>query len=661
MTLSGFYRAKVVDNVDEQRDGRVLVHVINLNKTLWIRPSNNYGSSKDDKINYKLESGSFETAREGQYVAVFFLEDDINQGFFIPGMTLPYAGQTPNGLNLPKDVKLNYLTLKKRLNIKFREFFNGNIVGVDLNDDTNSLFYVFDNGARIEFNSPNEAAKDGTRTSSLLKATKFIVDTFRHDSYFGSTIEASSSKKDASVEISAISKGATRGSADPISYVSGEKLPFLTTVKNIFSISKTGGSFITKVLGKGIDAESASSYSSSKSVDNGGVTLGESSISTDEVSDKKASIESTTSIDTEEGIADNKEKVLNSEVFSHKLSEDETLTGSKHDKTESKEFSFGEEVPLVSTGDNEVSNKDGHQVTSTVVVDDVVNSTKFIKKTIEKVTASSVERNSILTSTNDDILAESIESEVVSDGKIIKKSTLSSNSLSQSSVKQQLDLESGNSNFEIVNKFSIPNPADVTGVLGLDPKFQRGHKVSMSADEDKSTIEISSIKKAFPSDALGKPKFGVANSIKLTEEGKEAKVEISLMGGTPGGGLSVIFTTDGSGKITMELPKGDIDILAPDGTVTAECKTLDVKVNDSANIDVTNKAVVKATKVEVEATDVSVASTNVTIEGKATKVTGGVHTMNGTPAPNPAGGPYNCINLCPFSGLPHQGSIVSGT
>ena len=661
MTLQGFYRGKVVDNVDEQRDGRVLVFIVTLSKTIWIRPANNYGSSEQDKINYKLESGSFSTAREGQYIAVFFIENDLNQGFFVPGMTLPYAGQTANGTNLPKDVKLNFLTLRQRLNIKFQEYFNGNIGGVDLNDDTNKLFYVFDNGARIEFSSPNEPAKNGGRSSSFSKVTKFLVDTSRHDSFFGSILNVFSDKKSASVEMSAESKSAARGSADPLSYTGGEKLGFLTIVKNILSISKTGGSHIVKVSGKGVEAESSSSHSSSKSVDNGGVTLGDTNLSTDEVSGKKASSSSTESIDTEEGISSNKEKTFNTDEFSHKIEKNEVLVGKGHGKSENKEFDLGEEVPLISTSSTEKNDKDGHLVSVTAVVDDVDNSVKFIKKITEKVTPTSVERNSTLSSVDDKTLAESIDIEEVTDGKITKKSTLSSNGLNQSSVKQQLNLETGDSKLSITNKFSVPNPADVTGVLGLDPKFQRGHKITMDADEDKSVIEIASIKKSFPSDALGKPKYGVANSVKLTEDGKEAKIEISLEGGTPGAGLSVIFTTDGKGKITMELPKGDIDILAPAGTLTAECKTLDVSVKDSANIDIKNKAVVKATKVEVEATDVSVKAKSVTIEGSTTKVTGGMHTMGGTVAPNPAGGPYNCIPQCPFSGLFHQGDKVTGT
>ncbi len=660
MDLTGFYRAKVISNEDDQMDGRLQVFVVNLKRTIWVRPSNSFGSSENDMLNYKAQQGSYDSPRNDSYVVVFFLENDLNQGFYAPGMTLKYSSQTPKGMNLPKFSKLNFMKLATRANIKFKEFFNGNIVGVDLNDDTNHFFLIFDNGARMEFSSPNEIVKQGKRSSSISKFTNFILDSTRKDSYFGGKFQMLSNKTESSAEVSVSSRSENPGSADTTSYRSGNKLRFLTVVKSFFKIREDGGSHTLSVSGSSNETESLSSITSSKSVDNSGVTSNDTLLSVDEVNDKKATITKSENADTIEGLSSSRKSEFNTSEISHEIDERRELNADKFSDEMSLKMVLGEELPENEKSATVFSDEDGIRETTTSIVNDNASEKKYSLTESSDVNKNGVTKASVVAHDGSEVGLTSEVVQKITGSKLTSSSTLSKNDQSQSSVKQEVDIESGESKLTIINKFSIQNPADPSGVLELDPKFQRGHKVVMDATEDKSSIEVTSIKKAFPTDAAGKPKYGEENSIKLTEDGKEASFEINLMGGTPGGGITLKIETDGSGKFTLELPKGDMNIKAPAGTVNVEANILNATVNDSAVIKVTNKVELTATSVTAKVTDLKVEATSAEVIAKKIKIAGDLLELPGTPIPDPTGGTMCAIKLCPFSGLPHQAKKATG-
>lgn len=71
-----------------------------------------------------------------------------------------------------------------------------------------------------------------------------------------------------------------------------------------------------------------------------------------------------------------------------------------------------------------------------------------------------------------------------------------------------------------------------------------------------------------------------------------------------------------------------------------EVKT-SIKLTNDGNIEISGEG------------DITIKSSNVT-------VTGGKLTVKGQ-ANNSSDGPFNCLPVCPFSGAPHSGSLVSGT
>ncbi len=102
------------------------------------------------------------------------------------------------------------------------------------------------------------------------------------------------------------------------------------------------------------------------------------------------------------------------------------------------------------------------------------------------------------------------------------------------------------------------------------------------------------------------------------------------------------ITIETSGNVTFKV--GDTVIDEKDGTI-------DIKT-DTANIE-TSKANVKSDDVNVEGNNIKVKGSNVEITGGKLKVKGASTTdLNG---------PFNAIKVCPFSGAPHCGSMVSGT
>jgi uncharacterized protein involved in type VI secretion and phage assembly len=84
ITLPHIYRAQVVDNVDSQSSGRVLVSIPGVtdtyNSTIWARPSNAFGYSND--------YGSHAVPPIGSYIYIFFENADPSFPVYMGGVVL---------------------------------------------------------------------------------------------------------------------------------------------------------------------------------------------------------------------------------------------------------------------------------------------------------------------------------------------------------------------------------------------------------------------------------------------------------------------------------------------------------------------------------------------------------------------------------------------
>jgi hypothetical protein len=91
----GNYRAKVVDNVDKEQFGRVLVYIPDImpmvsdNKGIWARPANNPIGGRNTqygKENHYM--GSSYIPRKGAWVWIFFESGNINRPYYFGGLDL---------------------------------------------------------------------------------------------------------------------------------------------------------------------------------------------------------------------------------------------------------------------------------------------------------------------------------------------------------------------------------------------------------------------------------------------------------------------------------------------------------------------------------------------------------------------------------------------
>lgn len=100
---------------------------------------------------------------------------------------------------------------------------------------------------------------------------------------------------------------------------------------------------------------------------------------------------------------------------------------------------------------------------------------------------------------------------------------------------------------------------------------------------------------------------------------------------------------------------GNIEIVA-EGNV-------DVKITGNATITIEGNKEVKVSgneTVTVEGNQDIKVSGNCTIDSPKVQITGGQLTVNGTASPNGQGA-FCGIPVCPFSGAPHIGNMISGT
>lgn len=109
------------------------------------------------------------------------------------------------------------------------------------------------------------------------------------------------------------------------------------------------------------------------------------------------------------------------------------------------------------------------------------------------------------------------------------------------------------------------------------------------------------------------------------------------------------ITIDGS-NVSIET-SGNVTFKIGNTTIEEQDGTVNIKT-DNANIEGTN--------IKAKGNAVNVEGSTVTVKGSTTTITGGTLKTQGQAAAD-MNGPFNPIKVCPFSGAPHCGSIVSGT
>ena len=88
------------------------------------------------------------------------------------------------------------------------------------------------------------------------------------------------------------------------------------------------------------------------------------------------------------------------------------------------------------------------------------------------------------------------------------------------------------------------------------------------------------------------------------------------------------------------------------------------KVKGVLKIDVDDELVLKrgdsTIKISADGQSVDIESPTVTVTAQTATVTGGSLNVAGSSSADMSG-PFNCISVCPLTGAPHRGGVVSGT
>lgn len=181
-SLSGMMRGKVIRNDDPLKEGRIGVVIPKLmpsfdtvteepdetsfdrtvaatfeinsesrpdgnvyhNNYYWIRPTNDiYNGLTESTI-----GGKYKTPRIGTWVYIFFEDEDIQKGYYAP-WTPTIKGNVVSHKNLLDSAATVDDPVKKPNIDIIREYSNGTIIAVDINEEVNNFLIAFDNGHQL--------------------------------------------------------------------------------------------------------------------------------------------------------------------------------------------------------------------------------------------------------------------------------------------------------------------------------------------------------------------------------------------------------------------------------------------------------------------------------------------------------------------------------
>lgn len=148
-------------------------------------------------------------------------------------------------------------------------------------------------------------------------------------------------------------------------------------------------------------------------------------------------------------------------------------------------------------------------------------------------------------------------------------------------------------------------------------------------------------------------------TVVVDKDGNRVTITTTSMDSTVQVGDNVTIKAD---QENVDVTVGETQFHMEDGKVTV--KTTDVTVNADGDVKVEASGNINAKAsgdVKIEASgNADIKASSSKVEASQVQITGGQLTVNGTAAPS-GSGPFCGIPVCPFSGAPHVGNMVSGT
>lgn len=635
--LSGFHRGKVINNIDTQLSGKVGVYVLDLmsafsdeinesfdvnipnqeSNMIWITPTNAYNeSSKDIKL-YDNTSGSYNTPRIGEYVAVFFLNNDLNQGYYIPGISLPLLNQITNGFNLSTSNKEDFVNTERKPNIWLKEFWNRNIIGFNNNEDTQELFIKFDNGVELKFSSPNEQSNGDNHKSNLTKPSELIVSIKRLDSQYETILDLKADNKTASSNI-----GVSKNKDDD--GVNGYELSYSTPITGeakVYQYVDNDGSVSVFNTEYTKDFENYNTHSKT-------ITATDTSL------DSSEKISSMFLGTTSSELNDNKNasksgiRIINKYQFSLiKDTYDKSLFNKKIELI-NKKGTIIKSMDIKSEKESSSLINKSEMVYNSIICNDVfsyINSDNAYSGSItlnKKINKSETSYDLIINKNyvSDENKRSVIESNYKVDNDSSSYRTSNYDDNFKSTISSTIT-RNKKSKVSISNSYNEPNPIDIIRTLDLPPMYSRGHIIEMEAEQSSSVIRLKSLKSGLvPVD----PMMGSENYIEWKETGTESVITISMVGINKAAGIKLTLSTNGNGSTTLELPMGDINIKSVAGNITAATES--GRVNVSGNM-VNVKALTNA---KIEAVSATIKADMVNVKSRIGNISGEIITIKGS-------------------------------
>lgn len=625
-----FYEATVVDINDTQLSGIVSVTVDELmsgqttnferniqykkqsigQQLILARPANKYYDGKVSK--YKTPAGTYNSPLKNERIVVFFLNEDINKCYFIPGVSIRGVGENLKGYNLDIEDLNDFIETSRRPYMEVREFYNRNIIGFNNNPDSQHFFFKFDNGSELHFRSPNE---NDSFTSNKTKPSEWKVTIKRHDSFYQNTVKQTTTQDDSYIEM--ISEKKKPGSSN-VDYT--KPVDAIDLISSDCIIGVEAGNAIhrrgTKYM---LDARRNTSYSNTITSSQNNTTNNEtykiddlnsnttmSNISNIDASGYSHSITANNTNSVSDEIIDEEDfntlktglfnkikkltfKIANTLNLTHKIN----ILMNKGGMSTTKIFSIlNEDVNdqiNIKNKYSENNNKDGIIQVETHTKAYVGNPNKYIK--------------SVKTNTTTDT-ENSTKLEMISD----EYETVKYFGIKRDVSDILNDVESEECFNTSTVKRHTRNPADANRSLDLDPLFTRGHKLESFVKDDKATTQLVSVKESSMGSAT--PTMGFVNSIKLIEEGTSARLEIDLKDTDTTAGVKLVLSSDNRGVLSVEVPQGDVEIKSDSGNISAITKTgnvavegdvISIKAESSIDLEAGRNIKMKANSIELEA------------------------------------------------------------
>lgn len=622
-----FFRGKVIVNYDDRMDGRIGIflpdfqsgvnnsedsfkgkHLGNIEEPNFITAYSMLGinQSKNDEQKYQTNGGKYSTPRKGSYVVVFFLNNDPNQCYYFPKeFSLPFPDQKIYGMNLSGRNKKDFNDILRKVNLEINEFHNGNIIGVNNNDDSNEIFIIFDNGMELSLGSPiEELSPEGNfqkRKSNLTRPSFFQLLIKRKDSFFNNFLKLFTTQKESEIEIGVEKKNLLEKGVGG-NYSNNENSPEIINGKTSYFLDKNGAILTKSNYYKISDKEISSTFLN---------TINENFVSeTDSFSyyengNENYSLEKETIVGKDDiGFFEN----INS---NYNLKEKQKFTQNISSKIEKFSKVFNKIVSIF--------NGDEREYSSSETINEKDDEYLFLQTHLLK-NDKYFKSIQLKKRIDDDLLIFALELEKTFDEDENKRNTLKNyytfegnniiheHSLSNdkfSTVFKIIGTEEESHEITLESKSVIPNPADPSGTLELPNLSERGHKFSMKVTEDESLVRLETIGKINDSEPASQVTMGQKSFIEWKESGSESEINIELKNANPLGGIKLSLKTSDN-KVILELPSGNIEIKAPLGDVTVDAM--------NATVNTTKDATIKsALNANIEAINTNIKSTGKTI------------------------------------------------